>query len=371
MKILLKIEEFVFKSNIYKFIGISIALMLFKSGLYFIPSLHNSFLLSQNPFINPFDNPNNHYLMWTWLAPFLAWFLSINSFFYFYIFHLLFSIFFIFLFFRIIFKRLGDFDGRKAVVIFLSLPVSWTSFYWSGTDSIILFLLLMIFYFPLNPFFIFLIGFFIGLQHFEIGIFASISLIISIYLAKRTINFFEYKLNLGLYLLGGIILGKILLILIFNSNNIEVNSGRFYYLINNTHFRGLEDLFLYFHPIIWSVLGPGWLVFFKYLELRKESIPFSIVFISLIILLTPLILDQTRVLAVVTFPIIFIFWLSNKNFLKIINKREISILFLLTILIPMGWVWQGKPKWSLFPYDLAIILNKFIDFISLQANPMT
>lgn len=95
----------------------------------------------------------------------------------------------------------------------------------------------------------------------------------------------------------------------------------------------LGSFFFHPHQIIWSVLGLGWLVALKYTDKGKQSLPFFITLASLMLLLL-VSADQTRVLAIITFPLLLTCWLFNRNFLETFTNQQVAGLFLLWVLIP-------------------------------------
>jgi hypothetical protein len=90
VNILEHIDRFIFESKLSKLISWLILASFVKVGIWHIPNIYASYAIAQNPFINPFSDPEAHYLLWSWLGPFLAWCLAINSEALFFIFHLFF-----------------------------------------------------------------------------------------------------------------------------------------------------------------------------------------------------------------------------------------------------------------------------------------
>lgn len=367
MNALDRIEKFIFESEKWKLILVISLLTVIKTGIWYTPSLSFSLQIAQNPFVNPFTDPNAHFLFWSWLGPFLAWLIGATSKWQFFAFHLLFSLSFTFLFTKLVFSRFSDSVSRSSLVLFSALPVSATAYFWVSTDSITLFLMTLALSFPGSLAFVFIIGILVGMQHFEQGFFAAAGLLFAISLSSRQGYTLKYSWKYALAILLGTISGKFFLYLIFNHFLIDLNSGRLYWLIG--HLRSLLSQF-FFHSqfIVWSVLGLGWLVALRFTDWGRNSIPFFITLIGLCLLL-PVSEDQTRVLAVITFPLIAVYWLLNPDFIEKLTKREISLLFTAWVLVPWGWTWVGAPKWSVFPYDVAYILHKVFGWFSVPADP--
>ncbi len=130
--ILLRIEDFIFKAAAWKLVTLILLVMLFKTGIWYIPNLDMSLTVALNPFTNPFQDPNAHYLLGNWLSPFLAWLSGIKAFWVFFAFHLGFSIAFTALFIKLAFSRLPERNARIALILFALLPVSATAYFWVG-----------------------------------------------------------------------------------------------------------------------------------------------------------------------------------------------------------------------------------------------
>ena len=366
MYMLNKIERFIFESVTWKFILVIAFLTLFKTGIWVIPNLMASQLIAQNPFSNPFQDPNAHYLFWSWLGPYLAWLIGANETWEFFVFHLIFSFGFSILFTIIVFKKFPSDVARSSLVIFSVLPVSATAYFWVSSDSLTLFLMILVLAFPRYLALTFGLGVLLGMQHFEQSFFAAAGLLFAIFLSKRQNYALNYSVRFCLSLLIGVVAGKLLLFAIFDYYSIEVNSGRKHWLRNNIDHL-LNQFFFHFHYVIWSFLGLGWLVALKFTDWGHKSVPFFITLGGLCLLL-PVSGDQTRVLAIITFPLVTAYWLFNIDFLEKLTRKEISVLFTIWITVPWGWVWEGIPRWSAFPYDIVYGLNYFFGWLTIPQD---
>ncbi len=367
MNVINKIEEFIFESDAWKLILVIALLTLFKTGVWFIPNLGSSQVIAQNPFSNPFPDPNSHYLFWSWLGPFLAWLIGATGKWQFFAFHLLFSISFTFLFIRIVFNTFSNDHARSSLVLFSILPVSATAYFWVSSDSITLFLMLLALAFPGSLSFTFIVGLLLGMQHFEQSFFAAAALLFATTFSYRKGYKLKYSWKFCLLLLIGVIAGKFVLFGLFSYYSIDINSGRMHWLREHLHLL-LNQFFFHFHYIVWSVLGLGWLVALKFADLGAKSVPFFLALAGLCLLL-PVSGDQTRVLAIIIFPLVSVYWLLNQDFIEKLTKREISLLFTAWAMMPWGWVWGGAPKWSSFPYDIAFVLNGLFGWFDIPENP--
>jgi len=362
-----RIKNFIFLSERWKFILTLSAITLFKTGIWYIPNLDTSRAIAQNPFVNPFTDPNRHYLFWNWLGPFVAWLIGATGKSQFFAFHFVFSIAYTLLFAGIVFASFSDEAARSAIVLFSILPVSATAYFWVGTDSITLFLMLLALAFPQARALTFAIGILLGMQHFEQSFFAASGLLFSVFLSNRQGYTLRYPLRFCVFLLLGVIAGKLALVGIFKYHAIEVNSGRMYWLREYLGFV-LIYFFFHFHYILWSVLGLGWMVAVRFMDWGRNSIPFLMTLAGLCLLLA-VSADQTRVLAIITFPLVAAYWLLNRDFLERLSKSEVSLLFSIWVITPWGWVWGGTPKWSVFPYDIAYVLHRMFGWFDVPGDP--
>ncbi|MCX7280631.1 MAG: hypothetical protein NTX21_03525, partial [Alphaproteobacteria bacterium] len=142
MKTLNKIEQLIYQTPAWKLVALVFAIMLFKTGIWVIPTIEQSITIASNPFANPF-NADEEFLFWNWLGPFLAWTVGAKSAPAFIAFHFAFSVAFSALFLRIVFLRFSDQKARTSLILFCILPVSSTVYFWAGYDSITLFVMLL------------------------------------------------------------------------------------------------------------------------------------------------------------------------------------------------------------------------------------
>lgn len=367
MRVLNKVEKLIFEVDAWKLVLIIALLGFVKTGIWYIPNLGASQVIATNPFSNPFSDPDAHYLFWSWLGPFAAWLIGANGKWQFLVFHLFFSIAFTLLFIKIAFDNFPSDLARSSLVLFSALPVSATSYFWISADSITLFLMLLALASSGSVILTFIIGTLLGMQHFEQGFFAALGLLFAIALSSKQGYVLRYSWKYCLGLLIGVCFGKAALLCIFEYNSIVINSGRMHWLRSHIHLL-LNQFFYHFHYIIWSVLGIGWFFALRFADWGTRSVPF---FLSLacLSLLLPISGDQTRVLAIVTFPLISAYLLFNRDFLEGLTRREVALVFTGWALMPWYWVWGGIPKWSVFPYDVSYVLHELFGWFNIPADP--
>ena len=365
-----RVEQFVYHSRRWKLISVLFAVTLFKTGIWFNPILlDRSRLIAQNPFANPLqDLPTFHYLYWSWLAPFVAWLVGATGPLSFFCFHLFFSLAFTGLFIVTIFSRFEDKVARTALVMFFILPVAGTCYFWVGGDSVTLFLMMLALAFPKYLWATLIAGVALGMEHFEQGFFAVVAVAFVSLFGLPDEREREYSWRWALPLLFGIMLGKAVLVELFRHLKVLVNSGRVYWLANPP-FRHMvvRDFYFHFQFIIYSVLGVGWALVIKYANLGKKVSPFFVALCGLMLLL-PITYDETRVGAIVSFPLMAVFFLLNRWFLKSVTPQFLSWMFIAWLLVPYSWAYGGVPQWSILPYDVALMLHKLFGWFDLPTN---
>lgn len=353
-----QLERFVFAAPAWRLVTALLLITLVKTGIWQIPNFGASRLIAQDPFVNPFQDPNAHALYWSWLGPFLAWLVGATGPGSFFGLHLVFSLAFIAVVTATAFHRLPDREARVALVLFAVLPVSATALFWVSNDSLTLLLMAGAVAVPWAAAAAFL-GLALGMQHFEQAFIGFVGLLLALLIAQQ-------PARRALLVLAGIVAGKLALIGLFAALGIEVNSGRIYWLREHLPLL-LDQFFFHAHLILFSVLGLGWLVLVKYLEWGQDRAGFLLTLVAALLLL-PLSGDQTRVLAVVTFPLIATRWLGNRDFLAYLGDRFVAWLLLAWVLVPWAWAWGGEPRWSAFPYDVAFLLNRAFGWFELPAD---
>jgi hypothetical protein len=363
MNAIQKLERPIYESAAWKFLAVLFAISLFKTGVWYFPSLSVSVAIAQNPF-GP--NPAASYLYGNWLGSFLAWTIGATSKLTFFLLHLAFSIAFSSLYARLAFTALPNEPARSSLILFFILPVSATSYFWVGPDSITLFLMLLALAYPQFAIVTVVAGILLGMQHFEQGIIAAAALTFCIFLGPVENRKIPYSLKFCLLWVPAIIAGKLILVGLFRFYSIQ-SAGRGVFLWQHLH-TYLKQYFFHFHYIIWSALGAGWWIALRYADFGRHKIVFFVTLFSLL-MVAPVVGDQTRVIAVITFPLIAAYWLFNEDFLAGFSRQEASIIFLAWAVIPWQWVWGGVPRWSVLPYDIAYLLHRLFGWIDIPVEP--
>jgi hypothetical protein len=126
----------------------------------------------------------------------------------------------------------------------------------------------------------------------------------------------------------------------------------------------LRNFVLRFQVIIYSFLGVLWfpalIGFFR----TRNRIYWLTVFLFMVSL-AAIAADQTRVIAIVTFPLFFFAFLDNQKRLGELSRSSISKLALLYLVIPYFWVWNGNPQASSSPY-LSFLVQAFLRGLPIE-----
>lgn len=358
------IERFIFFGPRIGVIALVSLLVIMKSGIWIMPNLDFSRRLAENPFVNPFADPGQHYLVWNWFAPFVAWLTGATGWPEFFFLHLLFSLCFYAVVVTLAFRRLSERNARIALLVFAILPVSATSFYWVGMDGAILMLLAAAFIFPRNLAWALALGALAGMQHFEQAIVAAALLLFLVSLRRLWLRLPSLtSIPWCASLSAGVVLGKLALIAIFDRSGMVVETIRFYWVLELWP-DVMVQFVLHAHFTVWAMLALGWVLFLKDAFRGRSVVPLALAIAGSSVLLG-LVFDQTRVLAVVTFPILFVAWLQDDSFLDSLGERFMAWLFVAWITVPWLWAYGGYPQWSVLPYDLVVLVSSVTGVVEL------
>ncbi len=342
------------------FLLLVFAAMLVKTGIWHIPNINDAIVYSRNPFVVPFDDPLKQYLLTNWLSPFLAWVIGATSDAGFALLHLVFAIGFTTLFTWLCFQRFAEREARIAMVIFASLPASATAYFWVGMDGLTLLLMLAVVASDRRPWIAGLFGVALGLQHFEQGFVGLSVLLFAVMVAIRLGHDDVYSWRAAAAAWLGVVIGKIALVLIFWRAGMVVAPGRL------VHRQLADDAGTVLVPHTGRVLGGAWPRLVRRGPLcRPGSRQHPL--LSRPVRVMPLLMfvgDQTRVLAIVTFPLLFAFWLNQRSFLEEITRLQRAACSCLDG-DPVDRGLGGLPKWSALPYGIAYAIGKLTTWYEL------
>ena len=163
-------------------------------------------------------------------------------------------------------------------------------------------------------------------------------------------------------MIGKFILYKIYFYEGFADGRLNWISDALLHLIYNFYFN--------FYNIFWFSLGASWLIIMHYFFYQKKKWPFVISLFSIILVL-PFVDDHSRVFSACSFMLIMIYILCNDEFLDSVSIKHLSLFFLIWILMPYSWVWQGDLRSTMFLYDLAYILDNVFGIFNNKIESST
>jgi len=350
----------------WKYLTVLFGLLFLRTGVTFVAPVLVP--IAQDPYRNPFTSPLDHYVYWSWLAPFLAHQIGATDGVRLTLFYLAFSILFSILVVRWLFAGLADHLARVALLIFALLPVSAVPYYWIFNDSMTLFLLACALFVPRTWIVLLLLGIGLGMQHFEQAFFATGGAFVALFWAERRGARLRHDWRWALALLAGTTAGKLLLALLFVRLDVEVNSGRLLWLAETWPL--LLRRFAYsYHFALFSAFGVGWLVVVRFLgRPGPEVLPAGATLLGLLLLM-PISDDPTRVYAIVTFPLLCAVLLRNAEFLATIRRDTVGRWALLWCVVPWMFVWAGRPLVSAIAYDLLTVLHHLFGISAAPRDP--
>ncbi|HEX7988076.1 MAG TPA: hypothetical protein VF616_31510, partial [Duganella sp.] len=79
MRVLQRLQDFIYQAPRWRLVAVLLLATLVKTGLWFMPNLDSTALIAANPFVNPFSNPDAHYLLTSWLGLYVAWLVGATS----------------------------------------------------------------------------------------------------------------------------------------------------------------------------------------------------------------------------------------------------------------------------------------------------
>jgi hypothetical protein len=321
------------------------------TGFWMMPNIGAQFMVSQNLTSNPFPNPHDQYIFTSYFQPLIFGIFGGTSSLSYVIYASMITICFLFLFLLWFIK----FHGRKIAVdehkILLTIlfPVFMVPFYWIGMDGMTLLLMLMIMI-NFSSKWAIIPAILLAWQHFEQGSVAVMillgTLIISMIITHDKSKFVAMK-RLG-YIIGGLILGKVLILLLFSFLHISMSADRLTNMISDVSIY-IDQWKVSWPYILYSIFGVGWLLIFTKLKKTWPLLVGGIFTFFFVIIMG----DQTRVGAIVLFPAVFFWIFMDKELFSTINQKMIVCLVVLYLVLPVVFVWGGFPYKNLWTYDIT------------------
>ena len=343
--IIQKVHNFLFETSITKFFLIIVTLAIFSNGLMFVSSSKHLFISSLDIFSNQLtETPNVMWLLSSFLGSITSYFLGIDNFKIFILFHLIVFLFGFFVLTKIIAKY-DDYLARVFLLFFFTMPISNILFTWLGFTDIFTFLLgISIVLSKSKKILLFIFASLLGLSHAYQGFVIIILLNIFYFFSNRKI---DYNFLITSFL--GVLFGILSLKFFFHYYEFNIIDTRFGYFEKKGFMRYFLATFSNFLPCLFSLFNLMWLVIIlvirKLYRFNYNNIATSFILtmiLSFIVMIFTL--DQSRVYNLIMFPVLiaFLFELKIQNILKKINKKIFTYIFILSIFIPNYYIWDGK-----------------------------
>lgn len=303
-----------------------------------MPNINSQWLVSQNLTNVVFEDPRAHYLYNNYLMPAIYAVFDDGSLevYVFYSFFVSFSFLFLIVLWFINYHGEQVAIRECKIVLLLSFPFSFISFYWVGMDGMTLLLMAAIMM-TWNKFYLSLMfGCLLGVQHFEQGVLAFALLggsVLLFFLAYKKAEYFKFLVKC-LVLMAAILLGKLILSLIFKLVGVELDGGRDSYMLEyfDLFFSMWKSEWIF---ILWSFLGVSW--FFIFFDLsRYWAFVLVVIFTFFFVALVG---DQTRVGVIVLFPSLFFWVLSDKKLWSELSLKSTILMTLMFLTVPIVVVW--------------------------------
>lgn len=327
------------------------SIAILKSGVWVMANLETSRQIALSPFKKPFEGSEADYLVNSWFINFLAHTIQFTSPAKYLALHAIAAVLSIFVGYLIISKRYSGTTLTVSISIFAILPVNAAIFYWIGMDGVLV-CLFMTSLLVKNTFLLALLGIFIGMQHFELGIVAVLTLFTFEILIRKQKTDGKSVVEIATLLLG-VLIGKVFLIIIFRFSGIVLQENRFTLGIEN--FRHNLVVHVRFLPAaIFTMFGVLWILILKMESTTRKAFLIA----SAIPVLTSLFVwDQTRVLQISSTLLVMRAVVLNETLLKSLSFQELRYLLFAWLIVPWIWIWQAFLG-SVTGYDIMYLYSR-------------
>jgi len=349
------LQRAVFDSPRWAFLAVMAGITLVKTGLWFFPNTWLVVDIAVDPFRDPFPPEYlGHDAMWTWLVALVAHVLQATTVPGYVLLNAAFAAGFVAVVVWSMFARLPERLARTGTIVFAMLPASWLGFYGIGPDGLTLLLVAVALVGAARWWLVVPSGVLLGMQHAELALVGAFAVILSDIAARRWGGGpSRIDWRFGVRLAASVIVGRLLLMGIFAITGIGMPGNRLDWI---EAYGGVLAVraYLGWPWLLWSVLGIAWLV--AALDLRRGKPSLSLLLpLAALVLLTPMVYDQTRVLAIAVLPLAYRCWLSDRGFLRSIGPRNATRLVVVWAVVPTIFVLGAEPFGSVLPYSLALL----------------
>lgn len=362
-----RLADWIFGVAYWKLLAAALAVAILQHGLWMPPSYNLLLSPAQQMFHNPFpDEPRKQWILFSFLAPALAYLTGMaGSAPRFALLHaLIFLAGFPLLMYA--FRRTyGDLAARMGLIAFFLSALPAVVFTWLGMpDSYTVLFILAVAAFFRNPPALVLSAALMGVNHFEQGIIMTILLCIFLLIAREP---FSLRATLAgvASIVAGLVLGRLGLLWFFDRYEYRLTFDRVDYLMANWPGRYIKSLLKNLPVLIFSLYQLGIVPLGLYIAYFRRSRPVLALTIvnALALAVMALMLDPTRVFALITFPVILLLFtaprLSDLPPAELrAFQRAAALSSVGAVILPRLLIWDGAIISSAWGYLVSYLIDR-------------
>jgi hypothetical protein len=324
---------------------LTLTLIIGKAGVWPLPALRMHFDISQSLTRNPLVHSNMHFLFTSYLQPAVFGLLGGDSLTAYFVYCAVLALTFMVVLLWALVRMHGPSWKLVAVAVF---PVMALPFYWVGVDGATLLLLLvttLALHSRLAP----LCALLLSWQHFEQGFVAFLLLGVTFVATRNTGSLLRTALVLVVLLAG-----KLAMVAYFHFVGVQLAVDRVTFVRDMIH-ESLRQWRLNWPVMMWSVLGAGWI--FVLVTVRRSWPVLIAAPLAFLVLLV--VVDQTRVGAMILFPVVVYWILFNRPLWVELRWVLVVAVLALYLLVPFIFMWTGIPCYSVMAHTLEEVGEGF------------
>jgi hypothetical protein len=339
------IDRLLVESRRASFVVTVLAIFVAKVGVTPIPNFDVAIVgLTGNPLVAPLGgDPGASYLMSNWLGPAVLHVLGVMSERALFVVYAGLSLVFVLLVARLLWRSMDERCARRALVVFLALPVAAVPFFWVGYDSLTLVLLVGILLAARSDAVVVALGVLGGMQHAEIVVVCALLGLVYLSLVRAE----ERPAGIGrrtmVVAILGAVVGRAALEVLFRARGIEVSS-RAQEAFDNLSAAPAQFVGA-FVLVVLSGVGVGWVVLMLGWRTHVVGVVASGVPLVLALGVSVISLDQTRVFALVSLYVVLMSVAMSARCMSRVSVRMVGVVVALFLLYPGIWVWEGEVSW--------------------------
>lgn len=362
-----KLTNLIYGSKFSIFLLLFFLLLIVFNGIWVAPSAYRMFLLSSDPYANPFENPRDEWLLDNYLLPWLAHTVGMSFSFEAYIAFcgvvLLGGLLICILAIKF---YCGDLKARSVSILFLASPVSLVCTGWIGyVDSItILYGFLLALAWNHLPV-LCLGGLVMGASHYSQGVAISLVAFLAHLACEENKSLWFTHVRSFIFVVACVLVSHLALKLYYGLYGIEQSFNRLDYIYDKGLQYYVDSFARSIGLLFYSLFGAAWLLVIKHTLFVKITHRQLLIFLAILISfgVTFLSLDQTRVFSLMSWPLLLVLvnkWSSQEESEQS-QKRFMVVLLLAALLLPKVVIWDGKPYGPLTHHNIQYILDRADD----------